>query len=137
MSRVAAAEAWPSRAWTVFTDSPCRIKVLPVRLPEGEHERLRQFCQAGGFGMAVVIRALVERFLDQYAAGGGWCQVLQWRMGPFGRPARAPRAGSNPPRGAGNGPTGPRPGADGLRSRREPRPRAASAGRPRPGHREG
>jgi hypothetical protein len=30
---------------------------------------LRQFCQASGFSMAVVIRALVERFLDQYAAG--------------------------------------------------------------------
>jgi hypothetical protein len=46
-----------------------RLKVLPVRLPEVEHGRLRQFCQASGFSMAVVIRALVERFLDQYAAG--------------------------------------------------------------------
>jgi hypothetical protein len=45
------------------------MKVLPVRLPKTEHERLRQFCQASGFSMAVVIRALVERFLDQYTAG--------------------------------------------------------------------
>jgi hypothetical protein len=26
VSNVSAAVAWPSRAWTVFTDSPCRIK---------------------------------------------------------------------------------------------------------------
>ena len=51
------------------TAAGVRMKVLPVRLPEAEHERLRQFCQASGFSMAVVIRALVERFLDQYAAG--------------------------------------------------------------------
>jgi hypothetical protein len=51
------------------TAAGVRMKVLPVRLPETEHERLRQFCQASGFSMAVVIRALVERFLDQYAAG--------------------------------------------------------------------
>ncbi len=53
------------------TAAGVRMKVLPVRLPEAEHERLRQFCQASGFSMAVVIRALVERFLDQYAAGAG------------------------------------------------------------------
>jgi hypothetical protein len=50
------------------TAAGARMKVLPVRLPEAEHERLRQFCQASGFSMAVVIRALVERFLEQYAA---------------------------------------------------------------------
>ena len=27
-----------------------------------------QFCQASGFSMAMVIRTLVERFLDQHAA---------------------------------------------------------------------
>lgn len=53
------------------TAAGVRMKVLPVRLPEAEHERLRQFCQASGFSMAVVIRALVERFLDQYTAGAG------------------------------------------------------------------
>ena len=45
-----------------------QLKVLPIRLPEADHERLRQFCQASGFSMAVVIRTLVERFLDQHAA---------------------------------------------------------------------
>lgn len=42
-----------------------RMRVLPVRLPAADHTRLRRFCQASGFSMAVVIRALVERFLDQ------------------------------------------------------------------------
>jgi hypothetical protein len=46
-----------------------RLKVLPVRLPEADYERLRDFCQASGFSMAVVIRTLVERFLNQHAGG--------------------------------------------------------------------
>lgn len=48
--------------------SDARMKVLPVRLPETDHERLRRFCQVRGFSMAVVVRTLVERFLDEYAA---------------------------------------------------------------------
>lgn len=57
----------------VETEAPAgaRMKVLPIRLPEVDHERLRQFCQASGFSMAVVIRTLVERFLDQHAAEAG------------------------------------------------------------------
>ena len=51
------------------TPSGTRMKVLPVRLPEDDYERLRQFCRASGFSMAVVIRALVERLLDQHANG--------------------------------------------------------------------
>lgn len=47
--------------------SDTRMKVLPVRLPETDHERLRQFCQTRGFSMAVVVRTLVERFLDEHA----------------------------------------------------------------------
>ena len=45
-----------------------RLKVLPVRLPEGDYERLRKFAQDQGFSMAVVVRTLVERFLNQRAA---------------------------------------------------------------------
>ncbi len=45
-----------------------RLKVLPVRLPEGDYERLRRFAQEQGFSMAVVVRTLVERFLNQRAA---------------------------------------------------------------------
>jgi hypothetical protein len=40
-------------------------KVLPVRLPEADYERLRAWSRDQGFSMAVVIRTLVERFLDE------------------------------------------------------------------------
>jgi hypothetical protein len=41
------------------------LKVLPVRLPVADYERLRAFSREHGFSMAVIIRTLVERFLDQ------------------------------------------------------------------------
>jgi hypothetical protein len=40
------------------------LKVLPVRLPTADYERLREWSRAHGFSMAVIIRTLVERFLD-------------------------------------------------------------------------
>ena len=43
------------------------MKVLPIRLPEADLDRLRRFSQDSGFSMAVVIRTLVERFLDKNA----------------------------------------------------------------------
>ena len=43
---------------------PGRWKVLPVRLPQDDYERLRSWCQSHDFSMAVVIRTLVERFLE-------------------------------------------------------------------------
>ena len=46
------------------------LKVLPVRLPETDYERLRTFCQEHQFSMAVVIRTLLERFLDDHASDG-------------------------------------------------------------------
>jgi hypothetical protein len=49
------------------TASRGALKVLPVRLPEADYERLKDFCQARGFSMAVVIRTLLERFLDEHA----------------------------------------------------------------------
>jgi len=45
--------------------------VLPVRLPEADYDRLKEFCQASGFSMAVVIRTLLERFLDEHAGDSG------------------------------------------------------------------
>jgi hypothetical protein len=42
-------------------------QTVPVRLPVELHERLRQWCQANNFTMAVVLRGLVARFLDEYA----------------------------------------------------------------------
>jgi hypothetical protein len=44
------------------------LKVLPVRLPQVDYDRLKEFCQAQGFSMAVVIRTLLERFLDEHPA---------------------------------------------------------------------
>jgi hypothetical protein len=38
--------------------------VLPVRLPQAHLEELRTWCADHGFSMAVVIRGLVERFLE-------------------------------------------------------------------------
>jgi hypothetical protein len=44
------------------------VKVLPVRLPEADYERLRAWSKEHGFSMAVIIRTLVERFLDEHGA---------------------------------------------------------------------
>jgi hypothetical protein len=44
-------------------------QTVPVRLPVELHDRLKQWCQANNFTMAVVLRGLVARFLDQYGAG--------------------------------------------------------------------
>jgi hypothetical protein len=43
------------------------LKVFPVRLPAGDYDRLRDWSRRQGFSMAVVIRALLERFLDEQA----------------------------------------------------------------------
>ena len=49
------------------------LTMVPARLSSEQHERLKQWCQANGFTMAVVLRGLVARFLDEQArreAGG-------------------------------------------------------------------
>jgi hypothetical protein len=46
-------------------------QTVPVRLPVELHERLRQWCQANNFTMAVVLRGLVARFLDEFGAPEG------------------------------------------------------------------
>jgi len=40
------------------------LKVLPVRLPVADYERLRDWSRSHDFSMAVIVRTLVERFLD-------------------------------------------------------------------------
>ena len=47
--------------------SSAPTSVLPVRLPADQLERLRSWCTDHGFSMAVVVRGLVERFLDDQA----------------------------------------------------------------------
>ena len=39
-------------------------QAVPVRFPEAQHQRLKDWCATHGFSMAVVVRGLVERFLD-------------------------------------------------------------------------
>lgn len=46
------------------------LKVLPVRLPAGDYERLRDWSKQHDFSMAVIVRTLVERFLNAQAAAG-------------------------------------------------------------------
>ncbi len=43
---------------------PGAQQVVPVRFPEAQHQRLKDWCATHGFSMAVVVRGLVERFLD-------------------------------------------------------------------------
>jgi hypothetical protein len=77
-----AAELLPGRVAGPHLPSPdSRVEVLPplgpetggpwqsvpVRLSTDQHERLKQWCQANGFTMAVVLRGLVARFLDDQA----------------------------------------------------------------------
>ena len=41
------------------------LRTMPVRFPEQQYRRLKEWCQAHGFPMAVVVRGVVERFLDE------------------------------------------------------------------------
>jgi hypothetical protein len=40
------------------------LKVLPVRIPAADYERLREWSRDHDVSMAVIVRTLVERFLD-------------------------------------------------------------------------
>jgi hypothetical protein len=45
-------------------------QTVPVRLPVELHERLKQWCQTNNFTMAVVLRGLAARFLDEFGSPG-------------------------------------------------------------------
>ena len=45
------------------------FQMVPVRLPTGDHARLRAWSQQHGFAMATVIRGLLARFLDEQQPG--------------------------------------------------------------------
>ena len=81
---------------------------VPVRLSTDQHERLKQWCQANGFTMAVVLRGLVARFLDDQATRRprSPAEVPGEHAGAPGEHAGAPGA---PP-----GPSGPDPGHAGT-----------------------
>jgi hypothetical protein len=44
--------------------APNALRVLPVRLPVKDYDRLRAWSREHGYSMAVIVRILVERFLD-------------------------------------------------------------------------
>jgi hypothetical protein len=62
MPPLSAAEGFFSPGARVSAGGP--PAVLPVRLPQDQLEQLRTWCADHGFSMAVVIRGLVERFLE-------------------------------------------------------------------------
>lgn len=41
------------------------LRTMPVRFPEQQYERLKRWCEEHDFPMAVVVRGVVEHFLDQ------------------------------------------------------------------------
>lgn len=53
----------PELPW--FTPGPAGQQMMPVRFPDELHRRLKEWCAEHGFSMAVVVRGLVERFLDE------------------------------------------------------------------------
>ena len=106
---------------------------VPVRLSTDQHERLKQWCQANGFTMAVVLRGLVARFLDD--------QATRRPRSPAGAPpppaedagpaqAPPPDPGPDPGRTGASDPDSD-PGRAGASS---PDPGRAGASSPDPGH---
>ena len=57
-------------------------QTVPVRLSTEQHERLKQWCQANGFTMAVVLRGLVARFLDAESRRARPGEVAPGEVGP-------------------------------------------------------
>lgn len=57
-----------TRATAVSVPAGADQRMVPVRFPAEQHARLRAWCQEHGFSMAVVIRGLVERFLQAQRA---------------------------------------------------------------------
>lgn len=66
--------AEPGALATLFTAQklvgPDQI-MIPVRLSEDQHRRLKEWCAEHNFPMAVVVRGLIERFLDSWEKRAG------------------------------------------------------------------
>ena len=69
---------------------------VPVRLSTEQHERLKQWCQANSFTMAVVLRGLVARFLDDQATRRPR-PAAEGAAEPAAGEAIEPPSGSQPP----------------------------------------
>ena len=61
------ARAFTRPAPEIDRENP-ELRVLPVRLPAADYERLRRWSREHDFSMAVIIRTLVERFLESQDA---------------------------------------------------------------------
>jgi hypothetical protein len=58
------------RAFTPGTIVPIatgetELRTVPIRFPLAQYDLLKRWCEANNFPMAVVVRGLVERFLEQ------------------------------------------------------------------------
>jgi hypothetical protein len=51
--------------WHLGSSPQGSLRTVPVRFPEPQYQRLKDWCENHGFPMAVVVRGLVERFLDE------------------------------------------------------------------------
>ncbi len=60
--------AWPDPSTLFTAQKPMgpQQSMIPVRLSEAQHQRLKQWCAEHNFPMAVVVRGLIERFLDGF-----------------------------------------------------------------------
>ena len=65
----AAPSSWPGLHFS-FQGAPSGPgqQTLPVRLSEKQHRELRDWCGRHNFSMAVVIRGLIEQFLEAQGA---------------------------------------------------------------------
>lgn len=64
------AARWPGPVPWIAGHSPKGpLRTIPVRLPEPLHERLKAWSEEHNFPMAVVVRGLIERFLDDQTEG--------------------------------------------------------------------
>jgi len=61
---------WPAATFLTAHKGSGPNQVIPVRLSEESHRRLKQWCADHDFHMSVVVRGLVERFLDGWQEPG-------------------------------------------------------------------
>ena len=68
---VFASESWPASVFPPQKGAGPNQQIIPVRLSEDAHRRLKQWCADHDFHMSVVVRGLIERFLDGWQEPGG------------------------------------------------------------------
>lgn len=57
---------WPQLPFMPPKPAGPNQQIIPVRLSEDAHGRLKQWCAEHNFPMSVVIRGLIDRFLDSW-----------------------------------------------------------------------